>query len=108
MIIIGLGGWVKTSNPIHLMLIYIDIGKFTVESAENQGIAFMNEQQTSPSPLIIVIEDNPDTQRMLTKQLKFHGFSVICKGDGSSGLDWLATNSADLVILFQNGRRSGR
>jgi class 3 adenylate cyclase len=57
-----------------------------------------NNHKTVPS-VILLIEDNRYTQRMLTKQLKFHGFDVICKDDGRSGMEWLSANRADIIVL---------
>ncbi len=50
-------------------------------------------------PLVLIIEDNRYTQRLLTKQLKARDFDILCKDDGKSGLEWLQTNQADIVVL---------
>lgn len=49
--------------------------------------------------LILLIEDSPDIQRMIKKQLTHYGYEVEVQGDGASGLAWLATHRPDLVIL---------
>ena len=51
------------------------------------------------STTILIIEDNRYTQRLLMKQLTFHGFSVTAKDDGTSGLEWLREHQADIVVL---------
>lgn len=53
----------------------------------------------SPTALILVIEDNPDTQRMLAKQMHHQGYAVVCHSNGRSGLDYALANPVDLVIL---------
>ncbi len=50
-------------------------------------------------PTILVIEDNKDVQIILTAQLDYYGFKVVCKSDGPSGLAWLEENKADLIVL---------
>ncbi len=55
--------------------------------------------RASEKPVILVIEDNTDVQIILTAQLDYYGFKVVCKSDGPSGLEWLEKNKADLVIL---------
>jgi class 3 adenylate cyclase len=53
----------------------------------------------TPLPLILIIEDNPDTQRMLAKQMRHQGYEVVCHSNGQAGLDWARSNPADLIIL---------
>jgi class 3 adenylate cyclase len=48
---------------------------------------------------ILIIEDHPDTQAILTRQLARSGYNVVWKPDGLTGLDWLETNRPSLVIL---------
>ena len=55
--------------------------------------------QPAKRPVILVIEDNRDVQIILTAQLDYYGFKVVCKSNGPSGLEWLEKNKADLVIL---------
>ncbi len=58
-----------------------------------------SQARPSKKPVILVIEDNQDVQIILTAQLDYYGFEVVCKSDGPSGLAWLEENKADLVIL---------
>jgi two-component system response regulator RstA len=55
--------------------------------------------EKTASTTILIIEDNRYTQRLLMKQLTFHGFSVTAKDDGTSGLEWLREHQADIVVL---------
>lgn len=48
---------------------------------------------------LLIVEDNIDTQRALRVQLFHRGYEVTVKDDGQSALEWLATNTPDLVIL---------
>ena len=58
-----------------------------------------SQPKPAEKPVILVIEDNKDVQIILTAQLDYYGFKVVCKSDGPSGLEWLEKNKADLVIL---------
>lgn len=61
-------------------------------------MGFSPSKPPKPS-VILIIEDDISIQRLLSKQLKFHGFEPVCKGSGELGLRWLAENEVDLVIL---------
>jgi excisionase family DNA binding protein len=49
--------------------------------------------------VILIVEDDEKTLRLLKKQLSKHGFEIIGKSHGREGLSWLEKNHADLVIL---------
>jgi len=52
-----------------------------------------------PRQSILIIEDDEDIQRMLTYQLVKNGFNVSCADSGEDGLELLAGESFDCVIL---------
>src|SRR4051812_49164960 len=47
----------------------------------------------------LVIEDDPDTEQMLTKILRSEGYDVLSAGNGPLGLEMLRKMGPDLVIL---------
>ncbi|MCD4684920.1 MAG: response regulator [Anaerolineae bacterium] len=56
-------------------------------------------QRSAGTPLILIVEDNPDTQTILRTQLTHYHFDVVCKSDGQSALIWLGDHQADLILL---------
>ena len=48
---------------------------------------------------ILVIDDEPQIRRFLEISLRAQGYRIAMAGDGQTGLDLLATEGADLVIL---------
>ena len=48
---------------------------------------------------ILVIEDEPDIQEMLSFNLEQEGYQVLSCDSGEKGLDLLAKNLPDLVLL---------
>lgn len=51
------------------------------------------------TPIILVIEDDPDIAYVLKAQLEFYHFVPVWVTDGLAGLKWLAQHKADLIIL---------
>jgi two-component system KDP operon response regulator KdpE len=59
-----------------------------------------NDPATSAPPArVLVIEDETQIRRFLEISLRAQGYLVLQAGDGRSGLELLATQGADLVIL---------
>ncbi len=48
---------------------------------------------------ILIVEDEPTLQRLLSNNLTFEGFTVQAVGDGEAALESLRTRPADLVVL---------
>jgi pilus assembly protein CpaE len=48
---------------------------------------------------ILVVDDDPNVQRLLRVTLKQEGFEVVVAGDGSEGLRLWETESPDLILL---------
>ena len=53
----------------------------------------------TPPPRILVIDDEPQIRRFLDISLRAQGYAVALADSGTSGLEQLATDGADLVIL---------
>ena len=54
---------------------------------------------STPVPVIVVIEDDPQIRRFLRTGLQSHGFTVHEADNGRQGLVEAATRKPDLVIL---------
>lgn len=54
---------------------------------------------STPAPVIVVIEDDPQIRRFLRTGLQSHGFAVHEADNGRQGLVEAATRKPDLVIL---------
>ena len=48
---------------------------------------------------VLVIDDEPDIRRFISRALLGHGFEVDCAGDGESGLALAKTGRYQLVVL---------
>ncbi|MBM3457025.1 MAG: response regulator transcription factor [Armatimonadetes bacterium] len=48
---------------------------------------------------ILIVEDDPDTEQMLTMILRSEGYDVLAAGNGPLGLEMLRKMGPDLVIL---------
>ncbi len=53
----------------------------------------------TPPPRILVIDDEPQIRRFLDISLRAQGYAVSLADSGTAGLEQLATDGADLVIL---------
>lgn len=53
---------------------------------------------SAAGPHILVLEDDPDVQTLLRKQLTAHGFKVSLASDGLDGLMKLESLAPDLMI----------
>ena len=54
---------------------------------------------TEPSPLLLVVEDEPNIRELLATSLRFAGFEVEVAGDGASALDIVHRTEPDLIVL---------
>ncbi len=48
---------------------------------------------------ILLVEDEPMSQDVLSRRLESQGYHVVSVKDGIECLEWLATNRADLVLM---------
>ena len=51
-----------------------------------------------PAQRMLIIEDDPDTQQMLTMILRSEGYDVLTAGNGPLGLELLRKMGPDLVL----------
>lgn len=57
---------------------------------------------------VLVVEDDPNTRRVLVLLLQLRGYEVLETGEPREGIDWVATMKIDLVISdLQLPRMSG-
>ncbi len=54
---------------------------------------------SDPSPIVLVIEDEPQVRRFLRATLTAHGYQIIEAREGREGLREAATRNPDLVLL---------
>ncbi len=52
-----------------------------------------------PNETILIIDDDPRIQKLLTQFLNEHGYNSVALGDGKKMEAWLENNTADLIIL---------
>ena len=50
-------------------------------------------------PQILVVEDEPLSQDMLTRRLSSRGMRVATVSDGAACIEWLRANVPDLILL---------
>lgn len=53
--------------------------------------------QTTP-PRVLVVEDDPNTRRVLVLLLELRGYEVLETGQPREGLEWVCGKEVDLVI----------
>jgi DNA-binding response OmpR family regulator len=53
----------------------------------------------APSRTILILEDNETLAFGLRTSLEVEGYEVECVTDGNAGLEWLAKNTPDLIVL---------
>lgn len=59
-------------------------------------------------PQILVVEDEPLSQDMLVRRLSSRGLRVASASDGEAALEWIKSNSPDLILLdIQMPKMSG-
>lgn len=59
-------------------------------------------------PQILVVEDEPLSQDMLTRRLSSRGMRVATVSDGEACIEWLKSNTPDLILLdIQMPKMSG-
>ena len=58
-----------------------------------------NAATSAPPARILVIDDEPQIRRFLDISLRAQGYEALLAADGASGLEALATQGADLVVL---------
>lgn len=59
----------------------------------------MNPRESTPQVSILVIDDEPQIQRLLTITLEAQGYRVAIAGTGKDGLEATAQRRRDLIIL---------
>jgi two-component system KDP operon response regulator KdpE len=59
----------------------------------------LDHRETTSPARVLVIDDEPQIRRFLDISLRAQGYTVLQAGKGQSGLEALATEGADLVIL---------
>ncbi len=57
---------------------------------------------------ILIVEDNPQSMRLMTMILKAKGYSLLTAGDGEEALDTATRERPDLIIMdMQLPKKSG-
>ncbi len=56
-------------------------------------------QQQARKPNVLVIDDEDIVRTFIARVLESHGFRVTGVSSGQEGLNWMAINSPDLVVL---------
>ena len=52
-----------------------------------------------PSPVLLVVEDEPNIRELLATSLRFAGFEVEVAGDGATAMDIVHRIEPDLIVL---------
>jgi len=59
----------------------------------------MPEKADAQTAKILVVDDEPDIVRVITKTLEVNGYEVITANDGQEGLEKAKTEKPDLIVL---------
>jgi PAS domain S-box-containing protein len=60
----------------------------------------MAEQQVKEATAsILVVDDDPNVQKLLKDFLSYHGYEVVTQGTGKEALEWLGKNQCDLSLI---------
>lgn len=77
-------------------------GEFSVESpvpGSSEGARFSFRLPTAPPPTVLIVDDDPNVQRMLDEQMVEHGYGVLTAKTGREALDLVASETPDIIIL---------
>ena len=58
--------------------------------------------ESGPGPLVLIVEDHPDTQSMVAEHLTEHGFEVLVAADGLTAMQIVRDRRPELVYLDVN------
>jgi DNA-binding response OmpR family regulator len=58
--------------------------------------------ESNPRPLILVVEDHPDTQSLVAEHLRQNGFEVALASDGVTAMELIRERRPELVYLDLN------
>lgn len=58
-----------------------------------------NTKRTREKPLILLVDDYPDTVELTAEFLQFRGFDVVTAVDGARGLELAQSEMPDLMLL---------
>jgi two-component system cell cycle response regulator DivK len=53
----------------------------------------------SRSPIILLIEDNPDNARIIRRVLEKHDYTILHAADGETGIGMALAEQPDLILL---------
>ncbi len=53
-------------------------------------------------PKILIVEDNEENRDALSRRLKRRGFDVVLAEDGKQGIEMVASEAPDLVLMDMN------
>ena len=69
------------------------------KSAIEQAAPSTHQVKSGNEKTILVIEDEPDVAKMISRILKKHGYNILFAGDGPAGLDMLAGHPGIDLLL---------
>src|SRR3972149_2136301 len=76
------------------LMTFYDTMVLLYRRSPGRGIGLMPAAKT-----VLVIEDEADIQRFISRVLELEGYKVLLAGDGVIGLDLLRNNPVSLVLL---------
>ena len=59
----------------------------------------MEKNETTDTPLVLIVDDNPKNLQILGNYLLKEGFNVEFALDGNSALDWIERTEFDIILL---------
>ena len=70
-------------------------------------VSRVNSYLATPTYRVLVVDDDPAVQLILSDSLKSHGFNVDTVSDGIDALSYLSVSTPDLIILDKYMPRLG-
>jgi CheY-like chemotaxis protein len=87
------------SKPVRSQQLYESVAKAVKLGVQSTGVATENSQDQLRSVRVLVVEDNPINQLVVTELLKGWGCTVVALDNGRKAVERLIVDTFDIVLM---------